>query len=743
MIHKLFLLFLFLGTILIAQEKTTVSGFIRDKANKESLPFANVFIRELKIGTSSNIDGYFAVSNIPEGEFTVVVSLLGYQPYEFRINTSSQKSIIRDIFLSDKAVVVTEVVISGEMAEEKRSTQTGRIVIQAKDIISLPTIGESDVFRALQVMPGVKATSEISSGLNVRGGSTDQNLILLDGTVVYNPSHLFGFFSTFNTDAVKDIDLMKGGFPAEYGGRLSSVLNVTNIDGDRVNTHGKASISLLSTRVTGEGPLGNGSWFLSGRRTYLDQIVSIAGLDTGKDALPLYYFYDANGKINQDLGEDDKISFVGYLGQDDLAWGIGGGQLSLNMQWGNRTGAIKWTHVFSPTVFSNFEASYSLYVARTRFDFGGSEFSQNNSVNDYSLRSDIDFFATNEHLMKIGFWWSQYRITYTELGDGDPYEFLNRPAQFSLYAQDEWRIDERWTMQIGARFEYQDLSKTSSLGPRFNVRYNIDEYSSLKFATGLYYQFLMAVPAGGDNGFSPFDIWIPINEKMKPSRSVDAVLGFSTNIIEGHTISIEGYYKMFYDILQFKRQITQTLDVSELFYVGTGRAYGGEIFVQKKFGSLTGTIGYTLAWTHRTFPDLNGGREFMPKYDRRHDISATASYLIDENWKLGVIYTYGTGQSYTYGVGRYQVNVLGRVYDVTLTDALFNQRLSPYHRLDASITRRATFFGLEGSWYFQIFNVYNRRNVWFKQFDNSKNPTEIADVKLLPIIPTFGIDFKF
>ena len=483
MIHKLFLLFLFLGTILIAQEKTTVSGFIRDKANKESLPFANVFIRELKIGTSSNIDGYFAVSNIPEGEFTVVVSLLGYQPYEFRINTSSQKSIIRDIFLSDKAVVVTEVVISGEMEEEKRSTQTGRIVIQAKDIISLPTIGESDVFRALQVMPGVKATSEISSGLNVRGGSTDQNLILLDGTVVYNPSHLFGFFSTFNTDAVKDIDLMKGGFPAEYGGRLSSVLNVTNIDGDRVDTHGKASISLLSTRVTGEGPLGNGSWFLSGRRTYLDQIVSIAGLDTGKDALPLYYFYDANGKINQDLGEDDKISFVGYLGQDDLAWGIGGGQLSLNMQWGNRTGAIKWTHVFSPTVFSNFEASYSRYVARTRFDFGGSEFSQNNSVNDYSLRSDIDFFATNEHLMKIGFWWSQYRITYTELGDGDPYEFLNRPAQFSLYAQDEWRIDERWTMQIGARFEYQDLSKTSSLGPPFNVRYNIHENYSLKLAT--------------------------------------------------------------------------------------------------------------------------------------------------------------------------------------------------------------------------------------------------------------------
>jgi hypothetical protein len=743
MINKYLLPLLFIVALLSAQEKATLSGFVRDKSNKETLPFANIFIRDLKIGTSSNIDGYFAVSNIPDGEYLVVVSLLGYQPFEFRINTTKNKKIIQDIFLSDKAVQVRDVVISGELEEEKRSTQTGRIVIQAKDIMSLPTIGESDVFRALQVMPGVKATSEISSGLNVRGGSTDQNLILLDGTVVYNPSHLFGFFSTFNTDAVKDIDLMKGGFPAEYGGRLSSVLNVTNIDGDRVSTHGKASISLLSTRVTGEGPLGNGSWFLSGRRTYLDQVVSFAKLDEGKDALPLYFFYDANAKINQDFGDNDKVSFVGYLGQDDLDWGIGGGELSLNMRWGNRTGAVKWTHVFSPTVFSNFEASYSRYVARTKFDFGGSAFSQNNSVNDFSLRADVDFFATNDHFVKLGVWWSQYRITYTELGDGDPYEFLNRPAQISFYAQDEWRFDERWTTQIGARFEYQDLSKTSSLGPRFNVRYNIDENSSLKFATGLYYQFLMAVPAGSDNGFSPFDIWVPINEKMKPSHAIDFVLGYTTRAIEGHTISIEGYYKMFYDILQFKRQITQTLDVSELFYLGTGRAYGGEIFVQKRFGALTGTVGYTLAWTHRTFPEINSGREFMPKYDRRHDLSATGTYQIDENWKFGVVYTYATGQSFTYGVGRYQVIMLGRVYDITDTDELFNQRLSPYHRLDLSITKKSTFFGLEGSWYVQIFNVYNRRNVWFKQFDNSKNPTEITDVKLLPIIPTFGVDFKF
>ena len=260
---KFLILLLFFTSLLSSQQKAILSGFVRDKANKESLPYATVSVKELKIGTATNIEGYYAIPNIPEGEFTVVVSLLGYQAFTFKITTTEKKRLIRDILLSDQAVQVSEVIIEAEKDEGKRSTQTGRISMQAKDIAQLPTIGEADVFRALQMMPGVKATSEISTGLNIRGGSTDQNLILLDGTVVYNPSHLFGFFSTFNNDAIKDIVLMKGGFPAEYGGRLSSVLNVTNIDGDRVTTHGKASISLLSTRVTGEGPIGNGSWFLS------------------------------------------------------------------------------------------------------------------------------------------------------------------------------------------------------------------------------------------------------------------------------------------------------------------------------------------------------------------------------------------------------------------------------------------------------------------------------------------------
>ena len=728
---------------LYPQQKATLSGFIRDKATGESLPFTNVYIKELRIGSASNLDGYYAIPNIPDGQFTVQVSVIGYIQQTFSISTAQTKKLVQDVYLVDQSLQVQEVVISAEKEEEKRATQTGRIVLQAKDVAAIPTIGESDVFRALQLMPGVKATSEISSGLNVRGGSTDQNLILLDGTVVYNPSHLFGFFSTFNTDAVKDIDLMKGGFPAEYGGRLSSVLNVTNIDGDRVSTRGKASVSLLSTRLTAEGPIGNGSWFLSGRRTYFDQIVSLAGLDTGKDALPLYYFYDANAKINQDLGQNDKLSVVGYFGSDDLTYALGHNELSLDMNWGNRTIAGKWTHLFSQTLFSNFNLSYSHYVSETGINFGGLKVSQSNSITDVSLRGDVDFFWTNDHLMKVGVWWSQYRVTYSEAGDGDPYEFLERPAQFSLYAQDEWHVDERWMLQGGLRYEYQDLSRQSAFGPRFNARYAIDDANSLKFATGLYYQFLMAVPAGMDNGFSPFDIWVPINRKMTMSGSNDYVLGYESRQFDDVTFSVEGYYKLFRHLLDFKNEISYSTDVSDLFYVGSGRAYGAELFIQKKAGDFTGIIGYSLAWTFRQYPELNDGEEFEPKYDRRHDLSVALNYQLDENWKVGMVFTYATGQAYTDGVGRYDIDINGRPYEITLPGKLFNKRLSPYHRADVSVTKRATLFGLHGSWYVQVYNVYNRRNVWFKEFDNSKNPPQIADVKLLPIIPTFGFDFTF
>ena len=739
-------LLLLLSSFLFAADPMpsgVLSGFIRDKSNGESLPYANIFLKEEKIGSTSNVQGYFVIPRVPAGKHSVQVSLLGYKTVTFTMESDGVTSVVRNIDLEQQAIQAGEVVISAEKIEQQRTTQTGRIVMKAKDLESLPSIGEADVFRALQTMPGVKAISEISSGLYVRGGSSDQNLILLDGTVVYNPSHLFGFFSTFNNDAIKDAELIKGGFPAEYGGRLSSVLNVTNIDGNRNEFHGKGSVSLISSRLTAEGPVGNGSWFLSGRRTYFDVFMRAAGLDKGKDPLPLYYFYDANGKLNQDFGQDDKVSIVTYLGSDDLTFNPVK-SLGIAMWWGNQTVATKWTHVFSPTVFSNFIATYSHYMAHTEFDFGGVKFTEENAVTDYSLKGDLTFYVTNEHLVKTGIWWSQYRVTYLEkMGSTDSYSFLERPAQISLYAQDEWTATPVFTLNAGVRGEYQDASRSVRFGPRLAGRYHLTEDFSLKLAGGVYYQFLNSIPIGGDNGFNPFEVWVPINQKMVPSRSMDVVAGVEILPMEGQTLTVETYYKKYNDVLYWIGQATRTTDVNELFYTGNGRAFGTEFFLQQRFGRLTGSIGYSLAWTYLQFPEINHGNDYMPKYDRRHDVSLVANYALDEKWKFGLIYSYATGQAYTLGVGRHEMKMPERQYDLILPGAIYNHRLEPYYRLDLSVTKKTTIFGLKGSWYVQIFNLTSHRNVWFKQFNTDKNPTEVTNVRLLPIIPTFGCDFEF
>lgn len=329
------------------------------------------------------------------------------------------------------------------------------------------------------------------------------------------------------------------------------------------------------------------------------------------------------------------------------------------------------------------------------------------------------------------------------MGSTDSYSFLERPAQISLYAQDEWTATPVFTLNAGVRGEYQDASRSVRFGPRLAGRYHLTEDFSLKLAGGVYYQFLNSIPIGGDNGFNPFEVWVPINQKMVPSRSMDVVAGVEILPMEGQTLTVEAYYKKYNDVLYWIGQATRTTDVNELFYTGNGRAFGTEFFLQQRYGPLTGSIGYSLAWTYLQFPEINHGNDYMPKYDRRHDVSLVANYALDEKWKFGLIYSYATGQAYTLGVGRYEMKMPERQYDLILPGAIYNHRLEPYYRLDLSVTKKTTIFGLKGSWYVQIFNLTSHRNVWFKQFNTDKNPTEVTNVRLLPIIPTFGCDFEF
>ncbi len=717
----------------------TLSGFVHDKSNGESLAFANIVLKGTTLGASSNTSGYYAITNIPPGSYPIVVSLLGYKTYTAEIAIDGDR--VANFELTGEAIQVGEVTISAERIEQRSTTQTGLIVMKPRDIESIPAIGEVDIFRALQMMPGIKASSDISSGLYIRGGGPDENLILLDGTIVYNPSHLFGFFSTFNNDAIKDIELLKGGFPAEYGGRLSSVLNVTNKDGNRMNFQGKASISLISARLTAEGPLSFGSWFLSARRTYFDQFMKAAGLDKGETPLPLYYFYDANGKLNFDIDQNNKLSFVGFIGQDNLSYNMSDGQIDMNMFWGNRTGSLKYTTIFGPRLFANFIATGSFYESQLNANFSSMNFKMINSISDYSLKGDIDYHLNIDNFLKIGFWWSQFRFGIVrKFADNVMYDVVTRPSLLAVYLQDEWNPTPQWKFQAGVRGEYQDANKKIYLAPRFSTRFGITDDIALKLGTGIYYQYLNLV---SQEGLSFFDLWLPIDSDMSPGRAIDVILGLETHPFEGYDLSLETYYKSYKDIVEFKMEATRTTDITELFNIGTGRAYGVEIFFQKKIGQLTGFAGYSLAWTYKNFPAINDGKDFQPKYDRRHDLSLSLNYQLDENWKFALAYTYATGQTYTRPAGRYVVDAPIGTFDKILSGERYNGRLEPYHRLDVSITKKFLFFGLKGSYYFQIFNVYSHRNVWFKQFDTEKNPVEITDIRLLPIIPTVGLDFEF
>jgi hypothetical protein len=742
--YFLALQFFLIPVVLISAEMNvptaTLSGYVTDKANGETMPFVNVVILGTKIGGTSNLSGYYAIPNVPLGKQKIRYSFLGYREQIIELDVTEKKNYIHNIALYSNDMQVEEVIVTADRLEERKAVQTSRIVMQSQDLEQLPSIGETDVFRALQMLPGVKASSEFSSGLYVRGGGPDQNLILLDGTVVYNPSHLFGFFSTFNNDAVKDIELIKGGLPAEYGGRLSSVLNVTNKDGDRVNTRGKGSVSLISSRLTGEGPIGNGSWFLSGRRTYFDQFISLGKLDEGKDALPLYYFYDANGKFNQDVGENDKLSFVGYTGKDNLTFKEEATSSEAGLNWGNTTGSLKWTHIFDRTLFSNFIITGSKFRSEMTFGNFDSEFRALNELSDYSLKGDIDYFATNEHFIKLGFWFSTYRFNVLRtFGDNVYYDLTLYPSNYAMYAQDDWEVNERWHLQSGLRLEKTSERDEIKIGPRFSAKYNFTENMQCKAATGLYYQYLNLV-TGGDISF--FDMWSPLDKKMPPGKSIDYVLGIETQPDEGYDCNLEVYYKAQENLAEFKNEVTSTTELNELFFLGNGTSYGAEIFLQKKTGDITGFIGYTISWAKRQFTEINNGKEFYPKYDRRHDVTISGNYRLNDNWKLSSSFTYATGQSYTAAAGRYVLPTPQQDFDLIIPGERYNRRLAPYHRLDVSLTNSTTFFGLRGNWYIQIFNLYSHRNVWFKSFDTQQNPTEITDVKLLPIIPTVGIDFE-
>ncbi len=734
-----------------------IRGVVVDATSHEPLPSASVVIENSDLGTTTNLDGYFFITGLNEGKYNIIVSYLGYFPLQQEVVVEDLKSPLR-IELSRRDVVLNEAVVtikSEKVQDIRKTPAVSTVPIEGQIIKLMPSMmGEMDVLRALQQIPGVKASSDLSSALHIRGGSPDQTLILMDHNVVYNPSHLFGIFSTFNADAVKHINLYKGGFPAEYGGRSGSVLDVITNEGNRQKTQGLFSLGLVSAKCAVEGPLPSklGSYAWSGRRTYFDPV--LAAMRSAKVDVPNYYFYDTNGKINFDLSDRTTLSIAGYIGNDIMNTDFGPKDERgyFYLKWGNQSLTSRLRHCLRSDIFlsvgasvSEYHSGWGFYDEKITLDEGKDQ------MLDKSVKADIEYYGIPRHTLKAGSWISRYDIRFKEGNEDLTYVDVNGwTTNYSMYIQDKWRINSFFEVQPGLRGYYHTAGKHLSWDPILSMAYHYDDRHRAKLAIGRYSQWLNLMTFG--EGFSNFDLWIPIDESMKPSYSNQIVLALETERGDGIEFTIEGYYTQMKNIAAFNPRTDQGEVAGDAFVNGKGYAYGWEIMLSKKQGRLTGWMGYALSWTKRRFPGslINWGRWFYPQWDRRHDFIVVALYPISRAWNFSVSWRYNTGQGYTQALGIYTVRYAGLdPEDLTnygrtiLMGSKNNYRFPADHRLDITFSWKHLFLGKNATLNLSVFNVYSRRPYWQRWFETSEDPVQITDLKLLPILPLFSYEVKF
>ncbi len=724
----------------------TLSGFVRDAEDGENLPNATVSFDSLRLGALSNADGYYAVQNIPAGRHALTISYIGYRVQRDTVEFDQGQQLRLDIELQSELIrIEEETVVTADRLQDELRQQASVTALQAKTLERLPAIGEPDLLRSLQLLPGVQSASDISSGLYVRGGGPDQTRILLDQVPLYNPAHAFGFFSTFNPDAIKDITFYKGAYPAQYGGNLGAVLDVQNIEGNRRRVSGRGGISLISGRLLAEGPIEHGSWLLAGRRTYLDPVLAVVrrnGID-----VPDYYFYDFNFKVHRTLGDDDTMVLSAYWGRDLLDFALDpDAETYFNIRWGNRAVSGRWKRVFTPTLFGRFTAFYSEYKSDIALSFFETPIDFGNQVRDVSFKADIDYFAGSNHTIKSGLQLSHYAFDFaSSFNRQQQFDLNTNPLLLSAYAQDDWQMTPLTDLRIGLRSSYFSEGARAVLEPRFSLSQVLQPGWRFKLAGGLYHQYLQLVTS---EGFSGGDFWVPLDESVTPGRSWQLVTGLEWEPSQRYRLSAEAYYTDLDNLVLLDNDSVadsdQTRSIDVFKTDGSGYATGLELFLEKRTGRLRGWLGYTLGWTRRTFPEINEGRTFPPKYDRRHDASFTATYRLGK-WIASTSFVYGTGQAFTPAAARYQLRdpATGIFEDRALPAERNSGRLLPYHRIDAGLRRSFALWSRDAEAFVQIFNVYSRRNEWFVQYNTEDLATEPEVVKMLPVIPTFGLNFSF
>jgi outer membrane cobalamin receptor len=745
---KLLYIFTLLPAILFAKVEGTINGFVRDASNGESMPYVNVSIKDTQLGAATSDLGYYVINHVPPGEYTLIFSMMGFTIVEDTVRVRVGSVVKRDALLKMDIIEMEGIVKTAARERFEREVEVSTTTLTARQLSSLPMLAEADVFRTLRLLPGVVSRNDFSSQLYVRGGSPDQNLVLLDGVTVYNPFHLLGLFSMFNTDAIKEVEFMTGGFPAEYGGRLSSVLSIINNEGNSREFQGKANISMLSAKTTLQGPIPRGSYLISARRTYFDQIFKGSKYD-----FP-YYFYDFQGKINFDVNENHRLTLSGFYGDDKLDYELKPDvndeeelQVNIDWLWGNRTTSLKWRWLLHPNLFSE------VLLTRSRFtldlDLGlistnATSFSILNGIKDYSADANFNYFGVDGHSIKFGAKYSWLDFVYSiSLSGNELFDYNTKPKQAAIYVQDQWQLTEKTSTKIGVRIENYSLGDRTAFSPRIGAKYQLYPNFALKASAGLYHQF-MTTASSDDQNFSFIDLWFPLTENYQPLSAMHYVAGFEWWLPLDLVLTSEFYFKSMDNLLELNEN-GDFANVNDDYFIGDGYAAGFETLLKRSVGAFSGWVGYSFAATKRHINKIT----YYPKHDRRHNLNVVLNYNFGKNWQFGFVFTYGTGTPFTPVLGKYANYSWDLHYnevDYSVANRMGEKnsvRYPAYHRMDISIRKKYSLFGVANYPYLQIINVYNRDNVLLYFWDHDANPSESVTVPMFPMLPTIGIEFEF
>jgi len=782
--QNLFLLFLLMSCAFVAQDKFTISGTVKDAANGEDMIGVVVTLKEKPtVGAMTNIYGYYSLSVEP-GTYTVIYRISGFDKLEKQVELTD--NVVLGVELKEEDKELDEFTVKAEKDDANiKSNEVSTIKFNPKEIETIPVLfGEKDIIKTVTLLPGVKTGGEGNSGFFVRGGGADQNLILLDGAPVYNASHLLGFFSVFNSDALKDINLVKGGMPANYGGRVSSVMDIAMKEGNSKRLAVSGGLGTISSKLTVEAPIvkDKGSFIISGRRTYADIFLNFAP-DTSLRNNQLY-FYDLNAKANYQITENDRIFLSGYFGRDKFGLGD-----AFGFDWGNATGTVRWNHIYNSKLFSNTSLIYSNYDYR--INIGAAGFSFGSDINDINFKQDFQYFANEKHNLKFGINVIRHNFSpgVVEVQEGAPLVASEvQPktgVEGAAYISDEWKVNNKLNLVYG--FRYSNYAATGpgdiysydidgnvtdtntyeqgevyqwyhGFEPRLAANYVVNEFSAVKgsYARNNQYVHLLSNSTSG----SPTDIWLPSSNNIKPQISDQVTLGYFRNFKKNaYEFSAEAYYKTLDNMIDYRTGAQTNFNdfvEGDLVY-GIGRAYGVELLLRKKKGKLTGWLGYTLSKSERQFDQIDNGAWFSARQDRTHDASVVLMYDFSERLKGSASWVYYTGDAATFPSGKYEID--GAVYN--LYTERNGYRFPDYHRLDLGLTlygkKYKTILNedgeeekvekrFQGNWNFSVYNAYSRENAWTITFQDSQdNPgtTEAVQTTLFKIIPSITYNFTF